>query len=250
MRKNKQILVFLFTLLFLIGLGIFLYPTVNRLWVDIKMEAESNSFYDALENAVSPNDNGQTTDIPDTTDATEELLYPELLEEMQAYNRQLYLDGQKDLNSTQAYTRPSFVLSDYGLDTEVFAVISIPKLELAIPVYLGATNQHLSDGAAVLGQTSIPIGGANTNAVIAGHRGWKGADYFRYITELEPGDTVTVTNLWETLTYEVIETQIIEPYEVDKILIRPGEDLLTLLTCHPYASGGRQRYLVFCDRIQ
>ncbi len=247
MRKNKQILVFLFALLFLIGLCIFLYPTVNRLLVDIKMEAESNSFYDTLENAVNPNDNGPATNLPDTTEAP---LYPELLEEIHEYNRQLYLDGQKDLDSTQAYTRPSFVLSDYGLDTEVFGVISIPKLELTIPVYLGATDQHLSDGAAVLSQTSIPIGGVNTNSVIAGHRGWKGADYFRYITELEPGDTVTVTNLWGTITYEVIKTQIIEPYEVDRILIRPGEDLLTLLTCHPYASGGRQRYLVFCDRIQ
>ena len=48
---------------------------------------------------------------------------------------------------------------------------------------------------------SLPIGGANTNCVIAGHRGYGGASYFRYIDKLQIGDTVTITNLWGQLTY-------------------------------------------------
>ena len=103
-------------------------------------------------------------------------------------------------------------------------------------------------GAAVMGQTSLPIGGSDTNCVLAGHRGWNGAAYFLYINQLEPGDTVTVTNLWETLNYQVKETRIIDPNDVEAILIQPGHELLTLLTCHPPASGGKQRYLVFCER--
>lgn len=106
----------------------------------------------------------------------------------------------------------------------------------------------MADGAAVLSQTSIPIGGKNTNAVIAGHRGWVGASYFRYITDLEVGDEVIITNLWETMTYTVSGVRIIDPTSVDDILIREGKDMITLLTCHPYASGGKQRYLVFCER--
>ena len=102
---------------------------------------------------------------------------------------------------------------------------------------------------AVLSETSIPIGGANTNAVIAGHRGWGGASYFRYITDLTLGDEVTITNLWETLRYRVVGTKVIEPHEIENILIQPGRDMVTLLTCHPYASGGKQRYLVYCERI-
>ena len=31
--------------------------------------------------------------------------------------------------------------------------------------------------------------------VIAGHRGWRGADYFRHIDRLAVGDSVTLTNL-------------------------------------------------------
>ena len=119
-----------------------------------------------------------------------------------------------------------------------------------LSLYLGATYRHMADGAAHLSQTSLPIGGENTNAVIAGHRGWGGAAYFRYITELKPGDKVIITNLWGTITYRVAETQIIRPHEVQKILIQEGRDLLTLLTCHPYASGGRQRYLVICERAE
>ena len=116
-----------------------------------------------------------------------------------------------------------------------------------LSLYLGATYQHLADGAAHLSQTSIPLGGDNTNSVIAGQRGWGGASYFRYITKLEVGDEVIITNLWETTTYEVVEIKIIMPNEVEKILIQPGRELVTLMTCHPYASGGRQRYLVICE---
>ena len=85
--------------------------------------------------------------------------------------------------------------------------------------------------------------------VIAGHRGWHGADYFRHIDRLAVGDSVTLTNLWETLTYTVADIQIIQPHEVDKIKIQQSRDLLTLLTCHPYANGGRERYVVYCEKL-
>ena len=64
------------------------------------------------------------------------------------------------------------------------------------------------------------------------------------------GDEVTVTNLWETLTYTVTDIQIIQPHEVEMIKIQPNRDLLTMLTCHPYASGGRQRCVVYCERTE
>ena len=46
------------------------------------------------------------------------------------------------------------------------------------------------------------------------------------------------------------DIQIIQPHEVEKIKIQPNRDLLTLLTCHPYASGGKQRYVAVCERLQ
>ena len=174
---------------------------------------------------------------------------PELPAALQEYNRQLYKEKQCNLTGLEACETPAADLTAYGIEDEVIGVLEIPAMELTMPVYLGASDAHLAAGAAVLGNTSAPIGGNSTNCVIAGHRGWKGADYFRYIDRLQVGDTVKLTNLWETLTYTVAGIQIIQPHEVDKIKIQPNRDLLTLLTCHPYASGGRQRYVVYCERM-
>ena len=175
--------------------------------------------------------------------------YPELLAALQEYNRQLYTEKQSGLVDLEACETPAADLVTYGIEDEIIGVLEIPAMELTMPVYLGASDAHLAAGAAVLGNTSAPIGGDSANCVIAGHRGWKGADYFRHIDRLQVGDTVTLTNLWETLTYTVADIQIIQPHEVGKIKIQPSRDLLTLVTCHPYASGGKQRYVVYCERV-
>ena len=174
--------------------------------------------------------------------------YPELLADLQAYNQRIYDEKQSGLVDLEACEAPAADLTAYGVEDEIIGVLEIPAMELTMPVYLGASDEHLAAGAAVLGNTSAPIGGDDTNCVIVGHRGWKGADYFRHIDRLQVGDTVKLTNLWEILTYTVTDIEIIQPHEVDKIKIQQGRDLLTLLTCHPYASGGRQRYVVYCER--
>jgi sortase A len=167
---------------------------------------------------------------------------------MNAYNTAIYTSGQADLSDETAYELPSFSLADYGLDSEILGVISIPSLDIEMPIYLGASYQHMADGAAHLTQTSLPIGGSDTNCVIAGHRGWRGASYFLYLTDLKEGDEVFITNLWETLRYRVVEIQIIDPKDIDAILIQEGKELLTLLTCYRVASGEKLRYLVICER--
>lgn len=175
--------------------------------------------------------------------------YPELLADLQTYNRRIYNEKQASLIDLEACEEPAAELTTYGIEDEIIGVLEIPAMELTMPVYHGASDAHLAAGAAVLGNTSAPIGGTNTNCVIAGHRGWHGADYFRHIDKLTVGDTVKLTNLWKTLTYTVADIQIIQPHEVNMIKIQQGRDLLTLLTCHPYASGGKQRYVVYCERV-
>ena len=175
--------------------------------------------------------------------------YPELLAALQEYNRQLYAEKQCNLTDLEACEEPAADLTTYGIEDEIIGVLEIPAMELTMPVYLGASDAHLAAGAAVLGNTSAPIGGDNTNCVIAGHRGWRGADYFRHIDKLAVGDTVRLTNLWETLTYTVADIQIIQPHQIERIKIQSNRDLLTLLTCHPYASGGRERYVMYCEKL-
>lgn len=242
MRRSKwySVLILLALLLFAAGLGLTLYPYIQGAVVDRIILQEAEDFLERVDITVE-----ETLVIP----AEQPRLYQALWEDMIAYNERIHAESQSGLTGREAYQTPSFILTDYGLMDEKFGVIQIPKLDLEMPLFLGATKQHMVDGAAILSQTSIPIGGANTNAVIAGHRGYRGASYFRYITELEIGDQVIITNLWESLSYEVVERTIIQPYEVDKILIQPGEDMITLLTCHPYASGGKQRYVIYCKRV-
>ncbi len=240
--------VLLFMILFLAGLFLALYPHIQGAVVDHRMVWKAEDFLSRLE-PVPDDPQGEVITLPAVeTELTEPRQYGALWEAMQNYNETIFEEKQSGLSDSSAYQKSSFRLVDYGLEDETFGVISIPKLELEMPLYLGASKENMADGAAVLSQTSIPIGGENTNAVIAGHRGWNGAAYFRYVPDLTVGDQVIIQNLWETLNYEVVETKIIEPHEFEEILIRPGEDMVTLLTCHPYASGGKQRYLVYCKR--
>ena len=248
MSRNKwsSFSIMMLLMLFLAGLFLVLYPSIQGAVVDRKMVWEANSFLARLEE--DPDKDIPTVIVP-STEPEESRQYPELWETMTAYNQRIYTDGQSSLSEAGTYQAILFTLTDYGLPDETFGVISIPKLDLEMPLYLGATDENMAKGAAVLSGTSVPIGGSNTNAVIAGHRGWGGAAYFRYITELSIGDEVVITNLWERLRYRVVGTKIIEPHEIENILIQPGRDMVTLLTCHPYASGGKQRYLVYCQRI-
>ena len=251
MKLWRKIVILIMLLIFAAGLGIMLYPSLQGAITDHRIIQEAHEFLEKLE-TIPTKPEAEATEPTDPTEPTETepVLYPELLNAMQSYNQQIWEEKQAGLCDPWSYEQPSFTLGDYGLEDEVFGVITIPRLQLEMPIYLGAPYKHMADGAAHLSQTSLPIGGENTNCVIAGHRGWGGASYFRYITELEAGDEVIITNLWGELRYTVVETKIIDPNDVEEILIQQDRELLTLLTCHPYASGGKYRYVVYCERNQ
>lgn len=229
-KRRKIITISLAVLFFLLALGLTIYPIFSSRY----NEAHQSQIH---------------TEYQDTVQALPDTAIPEARAAAQAYNEDLW-SSIVQYGSLAATEQPGVLFSVSGQAGDVFGVLSIPKLELEMPLYLGATDRHMADGAAQLGQTSIPIGGENTNAVIAGHRGYNGAPYFRYVPELQIGDSVDITNLWGTLHYKVVETRIIQPNDIDAIKIQPGRDLITLLTCHPYASGGRQRFLVICERTE
>lgn len=246
--KLRAFLIALMLLVFAAGLAFLLYPSLWGAAVDQKISLNAQGFLNR--DATEPTIPEVIVTIDSLTKQEETRDYPELWADMVRYNETIYTQGQAGLSCEYDYQKPSFRLSDYGLGDEVFGVISIPAMELEMPIYLGATEQHMANGAAHLSQTSLPIGGENTNCIIAGHRGYNGASYFRYIDKLKVGDAVYITNLWERLTYRVCEIKIIDPHDVPEILIQPERELLTLLTCHPYASGGKQRYVVYCERVE
>lgn len=180
-----------------------------------------------------------------------EQLYNDPLEQLYhdivSYNKMLYTSEQQGFIKANSYEETDFSLKSYGFEEEMIGYISIPKMDVNLPVYLGASRENLKLGAAQLTQTSIPVGGENTNAVIAAHRGMSTAAMFRDIEKLEVGDKVYITNFRETLTYTVCQTKVIKPTDFEEVMIQAGKDMVTLITCHPYRFN-YSRYAVYCER--
>lgn len=169
-----------------------------------------------------------------------------LIAAMREHNKGLARTSQAGLKDPFSYEQPGFDLLPYGIEDDVVARIRIPRLDLDAPVVLGGSAENLARGTALLGQTSLPVGGKNTNVVIAGHRTpgmlWD-------VEQLSMGDTIEVTNVRDTLTYRIVETEIITPDAIDRVLIQPGRDLVTLVTCHPLRRN-YQRYVVRAERVE
>lgn len=222
----RKLLNVLLVVLFLGGAGIFFYPVVKDAVADHKRENEIQVFEQSVE----------------TEQASES---DPLYTQMKSYNEVIYQEGLVGMSDAWDTGTEAFDYSGTGM----IGYVTIDRMDVNIPLYVGADDKTLYDGAAILAHTSMPIGGANTNCVIAAHRGgYEGTAMFRDIEKLQIGDLVRVSNLWDTLEYRVIKMIVIEPDDLETIKIVPGQDLVTLVTCHPYGSNA-QRYVVYCQRV-
>ena len=224
----RKFLIVLTIIGFLIGLGIFLYPHISSWLIN-------NEVKDAIKE-FEPNGTIAQSKPED-----------ELYQAMVAYNETLYKSGQSEISDAWTFKQEEFKLNGYDYKNNAVATITIPKMELKMPIYLGATKENMSRGIVNLGNTSLPVGGKNTNCVLAGHRGYRGAPFFRNIEDLQIGDEVIINNYWEQLKYNVFEIKVIYPTESEQVLIQDGKDMITLITCHPYRNN-YQRYVVYCRR--
>jgi len=223
------------------GMLMYTYPILSNFLSEKYTDLSMQSFKETVQSMKVPDSvSGSTRSETNRLEA--------LRTKVEAYNKELFDEGQKDLTDPFSYEVSSFDLSEYGIENNLFGFIEIPKLNVRLGIYLGATASNMSKGAVHLTQTSLPIGGVNTNAVIAAHRGTRYQDMFLHIDQLSAGDNVMITNAWKTLTYRVTSTDIIAPNEIEKALIQPGRDMITLISCHPYGKS-TQRYVVYCDRV-
>ena len=209
------------------GLGVLLFPKAKDFVYDRETANLKKEF---LEN---PSDN-----------------YDALYAFLKAENERLFATGQNDLVDAFSYEQPSVDLSEYGIKDNIIGFVSLPRINIELPIYLGANEKNMMKGAVHLTETSYPIGGPDTNSVIAAHRG-QTVRQFREIHKIQEGDEIILTNFRETLTYRVLEYKIIWPWETHEILIQPGRELLSLFSCHPLGDNTprNQRYLVVCERV-
>lgn len=231
--KQKLKLIFV-SLIFLLGLVLFLYPLANKYENKVEVEETKKNFEKTVEKLHEESND-------------EESPLNRLYSDMKAYNENIYKNKQSDLKDPWSYQQSSFDLTQYGVEDNIIGYITVPHMEIELPIYLGANTDNMAKGAVHMSQTSLPIGGENTNCVIAAHRGYKGIPMFCDIEIMEIGDEVIIRNLWKTLRYRVSEIKVINPTDSQEVLIRPGRDMVTLITCHPYTKNYK-RYVVYCER--
>ena len=222
-----------------------LKPLIFRVEKQVEIEQAIEAFEEAREKTQPAPTEAETPTVGEPV----KLPYAELLRDMSYYNARIYVNRQEGLNSRSAYAVSHFDLGSYGLSSEVFGVIRIPAMDLEMPLYLGASDANMANGAAVLAQTSIPIGGESTHAVIAGHTGLPTAELFTHLTDLKEGDIFLIRVLGETHRYEIDSIRVVWPEEESAYLgVENGQDLVTLYTCTPYGINDR-RLLVRGRRI-
>ena len=110
-------------------------------------------------------------------------------------------------------------------------MISIPKINLQLPILYDATQSNLKKAATMVKGTSFPWEEGNT--AIAAHRARTAGAYFNRLSEVKKGDKVTLEFSGKNYIYEVYEIFRVLPHEtyvLDDII---GETTLTMITCDP-----------------
>lgn len=225
---KKRLINILLVIIFLVGLSLLLYPTFSDYWNSFHQSRAIASYAET----VAQLDNEQ---------------YDKIWESAIEYNRSL-----RQKTGTLALTERE--LEEYNRQLNVggdgvMGTIEIPSIDVHLPVYHGTEESVLQVAVGHIDGTSLPTGGIGTHTVLSGHRGLPSAKLFTDLDELVEGDTFILRILDEMLTYEVDQILIVEPQEIDELMIDPEKDLCTLVTCTPYGINSH-RLLVRGHRVE
>lgn len=230
--KIKENIPFIFfTLLFLIGFGIMLYPVLSNALSQISYNETISSY----EQSVSDENSS---------------LYQSMIQEAVNYNEKLTTSSIVDVFSDPEITNSEEYMDILNLNRDgVMGYISIPKIDIKIPIYHGTSSEVLSKGVGHLEGSSFPVGGESTHAILSAHRGLPSARLFTDLDQLEVGDKFYIYILDQVYTYQVDQVLVIEPSETEALQIQDGKDLVTLVTCTPYGVN-THRLLVRGERVE
>jgi sortase A len=213
-----------------------LYPLVANIWNNYRQTKLISTYEDTVNTAV---ENG-------------EIDYEEELARANAYNEELLPSILPDSFATAeaAEEEDESYMACLNLAGDgIMGYVQVPKIGIKIPIFHTTGDEVLQIGAGHLEGSSLPVGGESTHAVISAHRGLPSASLFTDLDKMEIGDYFFLNVLDETLAYEVDQILVVEPDETDALAVTDGEDLVTLLTCTPYAVN-TQRLLVRGHRVE
>lgn len=225
--KKRDFSTVILILVFLVGLSLLLYPSVSDYW---------NSFHQSRAIATYAE---QVANIDNDR-------YTQLWEDARAYNQTLVGKQNRFQISEEERETYESLLNVGG--NGIIGYIEIAKIGCSLPIYHGTDEGVLQIAVGHIEGTSLPTGGESTHCVVSGHRGLPSAKLFTDLDKLIAGDTFVLRVLDETLTYEVDQILIVEPYELDALAIEEGRDYCTLVTCTPYGIN-THRLLVRGHRV-
>jgi len=122
-------------------------------------------------------------------------------------------------------------------DTRPVAELEVPDKGIRQFVLEGNSGRNLAFGPVFTDGTAH-----GRDRVINGHRD----THFDFLQLLAAGDQVRLETPSEVQWFEVVQTDVIDS-RVQEMLIDPGRDRLSLVTCYPFDSpdaGGPLRYVV------
>lgn len=217
----------LLIIIFVLGLGLLLYPTVSDWW-------NSQRQSEAIENYAENISNMKEDEKKD------------LISEARKFNEILSSRAGYQFLSDEELVRYKRTLDITG--TGVMAYIEIPSINVSLPIYHTVSESVLQVAVGHIEWTSLPVGGESTHCVLSGHRGLPSAKLFTNLDKIVVGDVFMINTVGETLTYQVYEILIVEPEDIAALAIEKGKDLCTLVTCTPYGINSH-RLLVRGRRI-
>lgn len=226
-KKQNRLSTLILLLILLVGISVMLYPTVSDWW-NSRVQSYAIANYDTAVEEIDDNK------------------YDEIMAQAEDYNARL-AQVYAPFSNPEAVSGYEDTLNISG--TGIMGYITIPSIQVQLPIYHGTSEEVLNVAAGHLQGSSLPVGGTNTHCVISAHRGLPSARLFTDLDQLNVGDTFTITVLDEILTYEVEKILIVEPQEIDKLAIIEGGDYVTLMTCTPYGINSH-RLLIRSHRIE
>ena len=230
-KKKLRIKYIGFSLLFLVGLSILLYPMLSSAWNKRRAERLITEYSSSV---TADTDKKETDSI---------------WKNAQEYNEQLEQESVPDAFSVRDGKRDKKYESLLNFNGDgMMGSVEIPVIDENIPLYHYTTDKTLSKGAGHLFGSSLPVGGPGTHCVISAHRGLPSAKLFTDLNLLKEGDVFYLHILDRTLAYEVDQILTVLPVQTDSLGITPGKDYVTLVTCTPYAVN-THRLLVRGHRI-
>lgn len=221
-------------IIFLAGLSLLLYPFVANQWNNYRQKQLISGY----EQVVSDKEAAEGIDYDAERKKAEdynEALLPCVLPDSFALAESSGVDP--------VYMNTLNIAGD-----EMMGSVEIPKINIKIPIYHTTEEDVLNKGAGHLEGSSLPVGGANTHAVISAHRGLPSASLFTDLDQMKVGDHFLLHVLDETLCYEVDKISVVKPEDTSALAVEDGQDLVTLLTCTPYGVN-TERLLVRGHRV-